>query len=1533
MAEEKIVQAISGLNTENITSQMREGQLTNALNAVVENFDGKAVTYQNEQSNELCLPIKEGFTLIGHKNIVEQNRLLVFLQSDTQPDEIGLITNCIYTPLIWGDCLGFSIDYPIHKIAIKTTNCSTQAYWTDAFNDRRYIDFDDLPWREIPDPNNEFKKIKIVGELDCNKLLVQPNFSIPEITAVEIDAGGDLESGTYQFAIQYANSSSDPYTSFYAVTNPMGIFDPNRTTQDFNLVVSKSIDLLIEGLDTTGLYDYVNLAVIKTVNNIPSVELVDTIPINSSPTIRYVYTGQQKANIRLTSNDIFERFPYYDIAGDLTVVDNALLWADLANKEAINYQPIWSQVKVQWESHQIPYNSFEAYNNPINTSEFRGYPRDEVIALEGTFLTRDGRILPKCHIPGRAPTNFDLTLITNKDAFQFNENPCAEPETRRRWELYSTATVTDFSDEFKAAGNKDCYKGPYQYGNMGYWESSRTYPVNPFLWGALAGTPIKHHKLPDCLVSPIHDNNTNNTPDYEHKVYPLGIKIDANSLYQAINSSNLTQEEKDNIVGFKIMRANRASNSSIVAKGMFFNVGKYNQDGKDYFYPNYPFNDLREDPFLSSVKVLNHSGDNAANRLKGFVTEDSKKKLTFHSPDTSFYQPYGVDSGYVKMETVEYGKSNGHFVEVKENAQYKFLTTDALYIAFAAAMASIVSLDTGGGFLGVAPSAKIDAAPVPATFTAVLELLKNIAPFINYGFQFNAVGDYHSSIGISNDGNKIRTIENGAYIISSFGSVNRDSLNNFRRESSVYLTLGDTLPFPHEAGGPVDNSRYTLSQAGQCSNPSLIQERDISAYYGGIRRIFPDQYGGIFSYGTVDTGFYHKLRDEQGNQYASFPTVFGGDTFINRFAFKRKHSYFIDYTVGKPNGADIALNYLGNIAYPIYFYSTAPIEIDVNFDNLQQYIDIIVNTNVGTLILNGLSGGTRPLIAGIAIMYNIFRAYIQTLGINNINLDCPGEQSLNETGKAYLFSYGIPYFFCESSVNVDYRQAIDNRQGDFYPHTGFDIPDDWLQEITVPIINDNSYVYNKTYSKQNTETDFQPLAESYDPNKLCTFNFENRVIYSDRSNLEETKNNWLVYRALSKFDFPKNYGALTSIESLEDRQILARFEQKSLLYNVFTTLNTTAEQAYVGNPNFFSQPPLDFAETDLGYNGTQHKLFIRTQFGHLSVDAERGQVFLFKGNGAEEISNRFMTKWFQRNLPFQIQKSFPGVNIDNAFKSVGLTGVFDNKYKRFIITKRDYKPVVSGIALVNNKFYFNGAEVSLTDPIYFCDQSWSISYSFLTDSWVSYHSYLPNYYISYPTYFQSGAKNSLWNHNQALTFCNFYNEQEDYTLEYPLNFLPNEEIIGSFTDATTVLEYESEDVYYEVEDGVYFNEAVVYTDQQCSGTLLLDPKPRGNLYALRQYPKYNIDSKSIIVTKSGESFSFNTFWDIVQQPNKPFYSRPCNESSLDKIFDRNLDYSKRTFNKSRIRSKEARVRLTYNKSGRYKLISKFLVTQTQKSIK
>lgn len=46
--------------------------------------------------------------------------------------------------------------------------------------------------------------------------------------------------------------------------------------------------------------------------------------------------------------------------------------------------------------------------------------------------------------------------------------------------------------------------------------------------------------------------------------------------------------------------------------------------------------------------------------------------------------------------------------------------------------------------------------------------------------------------------------------------------------------------------------------------------------------------------------------------------------------------------------------------------------------------------------------------------------------------------------------------------------------------------------------------------------------------------------------------------------------------------------------------------------------------------------------------------------------------------------------------------------------------------------------VDITDPEYFCNKSWTLSFNFNTKTWISFHSYIPNWYVAENNFFYSG---------------------------------------------------------------------------------------------------------------------------------------------------------------------------------------------------
>ena len=618
-------QAQSGLNMDSTINQVQPGKLTYALNATIENFDSSSINYQNEPGNEPCLTFPSGYELVGKYTIPEKKKNIFFLTNPTTGNsEIGFQFNndCQYQQLVAAPCLNFNIDHPIHKVVHRITNCSTEIYWTDGLNPRRYLDIDDPPFKLIagtPTCDPVYS-----NDLDCNQLKIQPNFDIPQLQIPEVINLGTLTAGTYQFAIQYSDSVGNDLTSYYSVTNPCPIADKLITSVNFNYPVGKSIRVAVSNLDQTGQFQYFNLAVIKTINDISSVELVGTYNI-TEPAQEILYTGADASPIQLSMSDIFEKYPYYSIAQDVTSVQDTLIWSNLTSIDRINYQQIASNITLQWESYRIP--AGENYSDEYNATNLRGYMRDEIYAFEIVFLLRNGKQTDSFHIPGAGYNNvFADVPETNDDFIGVPDTYINGIGYSPYWKIYNNATNLGFSDGYVSDNN---YKGPYQFGEFAYWESTEKYPCNTDVWGNLADEYIRHHKFPDVLVSPImengniiYDNEGQILPTMQdNAVFPIGVKIDNDQIANLIISSDLTQDQKDDIIGYKIVRGDRSTNKSVIAKGLIRNVNKYNKQDQDYYYPNYPYNQVvGEDQFIQENN--NAWTDNAKSWLIYMPDED-----------------------------------------------------------------------------------------------------------------------------------------------------------------------------------------------------------------------------------------------------------------------------------------------------------------------------------------------------------------------------------------------------------------------------------------------------------------------------------------------------------------------------------------------------------------------------------------------------------------------------------------------------------------------------------------------------------------------------------------------------------------------------------------------------------------------------------------------------------------------------------------------------------------------------------------------
>lgn len=1080
----------------------------------------------------------------------------------------------------------------------------------------------------------------------------------------------------------------------------------------------------------------------------------------------------------------------------------------------------------------------------------------------------------------------------------------------------------------------ECSNQTFEYGTFSYWESqTKIYPNNPTVWGDLCGKPIRHFKFPDCLVSklqnqdpnPSYDSNGNYTGNFGHlsNIYPIGLRIDSEDIrawldYAALPSPQglglISQEERNQITGYKIVRSNRVGNKSIIAKGLLYDMWgyqQYNYINSSYqvnppsYFSSYPFNSLQSDPYLyGNITPPNNGND----------------KFSFLSADTTFNTP--TLGNELKIESINFGGFQGNFYEVQNHPRYILLSTGgiALSATFAALqlaadimliVASVLENQTVGisSNVGVPIATGLVAAAeaiqtVPKFFIYQnnwVEIIKNFGTPRNFAKYYVAAGNYHSSgeLGeVLNSGNKRRLLDTYSYLLGGNTNVKGNFINNYLREDSVYISLagqnfdytGNLLVNPHFS----DNSRFLMSSNYdlQSCNPNNRLGR-VASFYSSIKNYLPDQYGYLQDIEWLYTGVCNNLIDD-----SKCNVVFGGDIFISRMTQKRKFPFFLTTTVGAATGVDSIYQYISNVNNTKYYFNSVGITpaSAMNFSEVSHKFDC---DNTGS--------------------------------------------SLYLDGTIYLFSYGFASFIGEADYNLNFRYTTDNKFKAFYPYNS-DLQS-ITQEFKVPIETPNAYYYNTTYSKQNKENFFcsQSVISNF---QECFTTYPNRVINSlPDQEADFYSDPWRVFLANDYKDFPLTNGNLTGIDGIEKEKLLLRFTKTANVMNAYYTMQTDAGVAQIGTGSLWAQKPLEFSKGGVGYAGSQHHAFATSQYGHFWVDAKRSSIFMLPigDGGLDEISQPF-NNWFNNNLPFNILKDFPNLNVDNNYKDFGITLGWDNRFDRLFVTKRDFevqRTYKGQITFDGTNFTYKGQIIQLTDSTYFCNKSWTMSYSPMLKTWISYYSFIPNFYIAHENYFQTGINYSqneddkelgIWNHLMTnKSFQTYYGKLYPYITDVVVKEQLINKQLQSIEYQADYLRFQNDFDYF-YNPALTFNKMIIWSENQNSGNLNLVVQKLNNLSQALLYPKTNIDSTDVLVTRKENNWRVNQFWDLVRNKydNVPPMLLGCHPY-LKEVNPLAIQYNKPSLQKTRMSSDYFTLRFINDRDSKYMIVNKWMFSNSIKS--
>ena len=637
---------------------------SHARNAQNNSVDGDIGVLGNEPSNFKCIVVP--YTIIGAIHLYG-DKWTIFSTDDID-SEIGLFddSTCVYEEIVNDPCLNFNRMNLIKGASKENFDCTWQVYWDDdARNPSRTLNIDNIPWIQdkITGPDvdgNPCVTYVDTTDLDCEKIRLAPLVDTPCVGLTKAEDGGQLRNGSYQAYVAYT-VNEQKVGDYIGISNVQSLFSHEDTTGA----------LLIEVSNLDKEFEFYELVILSNTQNQIQAKKLGLYSTEQSR-IHIDYIDQSLPVVPVEFLPL--RNPAYEKSDSMYVVNDWLIRSGPTEQFDFNYQPFANQIRTKWVSVKYP---ADYYYNSGNKPTFL---RDEVYAFFIRWIYNTGERSSSYHIPGRAAATGEL-------------DPAADPldGSDRVFELEDTATA------FPLPGQPSLEDGgvPISDGTMGYWESTERYPATqPEIWEDLCGKPIRHHKMP--VETTVGSNGTTELYNVDsagnETINILGVRF-----YDIKPPVDNNLDLIPNIVGYEILRGSREGNKSILAKGIFRNMRKYDIDEdadgtKDAqgYYPNYPYNDLNEDTYLSTKPTTgcNDYGPVGTNgtTLNEFpplpkgINGVSYDKFTFHSPELMFKKPY-LNAYYAKTYGTLRGKSTGHFIKSEDHPKNKLLRNGSLVIA------------------------------------------------------------------------------------------------------------------------------------------------------------------------------------------------------------------------------------------------------------------------------------------------------------------------------------------------------------------------------------------------------------------------------------------------------------------------------------------------------------------------------------------------------------------------------------------------------------------------------------------------------------------------------------------------------------------------------------------------------------------------------------------------------------------------------------------------------------------------------------
>jgi hypothetical protein len=624
----------------------------------------------------------------------------------------------------------------------------------------------------------------------------------------------------------------------------------------------------------------------------------------------------------------------------------------------------------------------------------------------------------------------------------------------------------------------------------------------------------------------------------------------------------------------------------------------------------------------------------------------------------------------------------------------------------------------------------------------IIELIYNLVNKSDFVLKYNSAGFFNQFTKINTGLFRIKNTDSN-YLGQSFQSFDSGNykINNLFRPTTVAVSLTDPITEPSvidtsrfTIGGDVNsNNTVNVNSSDYLTDPTTKQIRSISAYYGALKFNFDNQYGQLDGIKQIQMrGCVEYLDPTKPDAFKySSSAIFSGDIFITRYTEKVIMPIFAQYLLGQPDEFTYDYSQHVNIPYPRFWLNSQKFDMSKLGREIASF-GAISGSQLDALLPDDLFYLDR----GSDSCNNLINSIV-----NNID---PNPMFAMRFAYMYSHSNGILDFFVESEINLANRDWEDRQEARIYDVYGYnDVKELFHAQIEK---KDNFYKYDESLSPSKFVTQLGSFGEIqpryYDPYVAanCYVSYPKRLIYSLQAQKESRKDFWRVFLPFNYQDFKNKVSVIKPINK-NGAIIFFPFLSPQMFQGVDTLKTQLDTKLTIGDGGLFSQPFQNIVNSDLSneYGSCESlRSVMNTPVGLFFISQAQGKIFHFTGQTLDPISNAGMKWWFNKYLPSQLVKQYPQLEAsplsDNPVVGVGCQTIYDSNDDIVYFMKKDYRVKAEYIANVtyteNIGFALLGNPITLGDPIFFDDCSWTISYDPKAKAWISFHDWHPEFALS-----------------------------------------------------------------------------------------------------------------------------------------------------------------------------------------------------------